>query len=95
MKNFMFDMMFKFKFKIIVVSFVIFLVVLFFQYQKGIDIINIIGGSFLYCVSLDVLSNGSYLFLKKISEKSHDFDYYARFIFLMIMYLSSIYFIIM
>ena len=90
MKTLMFKMMFKYRKNTIILSFLFFFITLLINVNNGIDRINVGVSVLFYFASLYILFNGAYLFLGRITEKSNDFDYYARFIFLIVMYVTCI-----
>lgn len=91
--NFQFKKIFnEYKRNIIYFSLVIFLIVnLYNLYFYGFQIWNFIGGCILYLVFLDILNNGSYLFLSKFEENSIETIFFIRFLYLILFLFLSIY----
>ncbi|KKW80709.1 hypothetical protein AAV97_03930 [Acinetobacter sp. Ag2] len=77
----------------IIISFIVVVLLILLKaiYYGGISKVNIFGSIFIYIFSVYIIFNGSYLFVRKINLNSSDYDYYARFLMLIITYFMLIF----
>jgi hypothetical protein len=73
------------------IEFIIFLIKIHF---KGVNFWSLIGALVFFIIAVDLIYNGSYLLISKISNKSDISEYYVRFLYILSIYSFSIYCII-
>lgn len=71
--------------------FIEFIVILIKYFFEGIDFWGFIGGLVFFIIFVDLIYNGSYLLIAKINNDSEISEYYIRFIYIFIIYLFSMY----
>lgn len=82
------------KLKINFLLLIIFVVVVFFSYfLEYLDIKILFWSSLILLLFMNLVANGSYLFLRKMEVDGSDLDAYARIITIVTFYFSSIYFL--
>lgn len=72
----------------------IFLMLFKIYYLGNVDYWNFIGAITFFIAFLIILYNASFLFVSKIHNDSKIFDYYVRFMYLLMFYSFSIYCVI-
>ena len=77
---------------ILIISMLCLIILVFLKsYFYTLEIDNLLFCAVNYLISVDVLYNGSYMFLSKLTEDSDEYEYLNRILYIALFYIGSIY----